>query len=207
MTTRTGPWILLGVALAFAISWAGLVVGPYRQLGQLQPVTVVFGGDPFPPPTVGLVELGRRVYLANGCADCHTQQVRPRRSGSDLDRDWGPRRSVPRDYLDQNPPLLGFRRNGPDLLNIGDREPDANWHHLHLYNPRAITPGSNMPSFRFLYERRRIIGQPSNRAVQLPPDWVIKPGFELVPSNEAHALVAYLLSLDHSAPLQEAGPP
>lgn len=205
--TRPGLLVLLGVATTFAASWAGVVVGPYRQLGRLKPLTSATGADSYPHAAAGLAEMGRRVYIANGCVDCHTQQVRPARSGSDIAREWGPRRSVPRDHLFDQPPLLGSHRVGPDLLNVGARKTDANWHHLHLYNPKGITTGSIMPSFRFLYERRRIVGQPSNRAVKLPPDWAIKPGYELVPSPEATALVAYLLSLDHTVPLQEAGTP
>ncbi len=32
----------------------------------------------------------------------------------------------------------------------------AAWHHVHLYSPRSINVDSNMPSYRFLYEKRRI---------------------------------------------------
>lgn len=203
---RFGTTLVPGLLLTFAAAWLGLVVGPYRQLGRLRPVPLAFG-DSFPPTPGGLAELGRRVYIANGCVDCHTQQVRPPRSGSDLGRGWGPRRSVPRDYLYEQPPLLGHRRTGPDLLNVGSRRTDANWHHLHLYSPRAVSPGSIMPSFRFLYERREVLSQPSRQAVRLPADWSVKPGYELVPTLEARALVAYLLSLDHTTPLPEAGTP
>jgi len=37
----------------------------------------------------------------------------------------------------------------------------AAWHHQHLYAPRSITPDSNMPAFRFLYQKRRINGEAS----------------------------------------------
>jgi cytochrome c oxidase cbb3-type subunit 2 len=203
---RLGTTLVSGLLLTFAAAWLGLVFGPYRQLGHLRPAPVALG-DPFPSPPSGMAVLGRRVYIANGCVDCHTQQVRPKGSGSDLAREWGPRRSVPRDYIHEQPPLLGDRRTGPDLLNVAARRTDANWHHLHLYNPRAVSPGSIMPSFRFLYERRKIIGSPSHRAVRLPTDWSVKPGYELVPTPEATALVAYLMSLDHTTPLTEAGTP
>ena len=33
-------------------------------------------------------------------------------------------------------------RTGPDLLNIGARQPSVDWHLLHLYNPRAVVEGS-----------------------------------------------------------------
>ncbi|MHB1560466.1 MAG: cbb3-type cytochrome c oxidase subunit II [Isosphaeraceae bacterium] len=204
---RSGTIGLLGILLAFAAAWVGLVAAPYRQLDRLRPVAAFPGADLFPQAGSGLAAMGRQVYVANGCVDCHTQQVRPKRSGSDLAREWGPRRSVPRDYLNDQPPLLGSHRVGPDLLNVGARRTDANWHHLHLYNPRTMSPGSMMPSFRFLYERRKIVGQPTHRAIQFPADRALKAGYEVVPTPEATALVAYLLSLDHTVPLREAGTP
>src|SRR4029453_17606568 len=43
----------------------------------------------------------------------------------------------------------------------------AAWHHVHLYAPRSINPDSNMPSYRFLYRKRRITGERSAEALQL----------------------------------------
>jgi cytochrome c oxidase cbb3-type subunit 2 len=97
---------------------------------------------------------GRAVYIANGCIYCHTQQVRDPAFTSDVERGWGPRPSVPADYVYDRPNLLGTMRTGPDLLNVGSRLPDANWHLLHLYQPRAVVPWSIMPSFRFLFDVR-----------------------------------------------------
>src|SRR5206468_6203255 len=42
----------------------------------------------------------------------------------------------------------------------------AAWHHVHLYAPRSINPDSNMPAYRFLYEKRRIAGERSAEALQ-----------------------------------------
>ncbi len=77
------------------------------------------------------------------------------------------------------------------------------WHHRHLYSPRSVTFDSNMPAYHFLYQKRRITGEPSADAIKLagadaPPD-----GFEIVPTYEAKCLVAYLMSLDQSHPLKE----
>jgi cytochrome c oxidase cbb3-type subunit 2 len=79
----------------------------------------------------------------------------------------------------------------------------AAWHHHHLYSPRSLNSDSNMPAYHFLYEKRRINGEPSADALKLtgpdaPPD-----GFEIVPSYEAKCLVAYLMSLNQSHPLKE----
>jgi cytochrome c oxidase cbb3-type subunit 2 len=64
---------------------------------------------------------GREVYIREGCYYCHTQQVRDPQNSSDLERGWGMRRSVARDYIYENPPLLGSVRIGPDLANIGSK--------------------------------------------------------------------------------------
>jgi hypothetical protein len=79
----------------------------------------------------------------------------------------------------------------------------AAWHHAHLYSPRDVNRDSTMPSFRFLYEKRRITGQRSADALVLKGKDAPPPGWEVVPSYEAKALVAYLMSLDQSHPLQE----
>ena len=66
---------------------------------------------------------GHRIYVANGCFYCHSQQVRADYAGSDIDRKWGERRSAPRDYIFERPVELGKMRMGPDLANIGHRAP------------------------------------------------------------------------------------
>ena len=88
---------------------------------------------------------GRQVYISNGCVYCHSQQPRDRNLGPDAERGWG-RASVPGDYFYDKPHLLGSMRTGPDLFNIGARQPSKDWHLGHLYQPRAFVPGSIMPS-------------------------------------------------------------
>ncbi|MEO5721323.1 MAG: cbb3-type cytochrome c oxidase subunit II [Chthoniobacterales bacterium] len=77
------------------------------------------------------------------------------------------------------------------------------WHHRHLYDPRSFVKHSNMPAYRFLYEKRRIGGEPSADALQLTGDDAPLEGWEIVPTYEAKSLVAYLMSLDQSHPLKE----
>ncbi len=74
-------------------------------------------------PKSGMAERGRKIYIANGCVYCHTQQVRPEYGGADIERKWGDRRSAPRDYIFERPALLGKMRMGPDLANVGKRAP------------------------------------------------------------------------------------
>ena len=79
----------------------------------------------------------------------------------------------------------------------------AAWHHVHLYSPRSINVDSNMPSYRFLYEKRRIRDARSADALQLTGSDAPPEGWEIVPSFDAKCLVAYLMSLNQSHPLKE----
>jgi hypothetical protein len=251
------------------------------QIGHLDPQVEEDGSDVYPAPRSGMAMRGQKVYAANGCNYCHTQQVRADYAGSDIERKWGLRRSAPRDYIFDRPVLLGKMRMGPDLANVGHRAPvtDQNasppgatsatsgapapatgslpapspaaaispapasqttsappaaaqsptppstaapnetvtavngvplpytegWHHRHLYNPRSMTTDSDMPAFRFLYEKRRVIGETSADSLIFDPSDNDAPpvGWEIVPTYDAKCLVAYLMSLDQSHPLKE----
>ncbi len=85
----------------------------------------------------------------------------------------------------------------------------AAWHHIHLYSPRIINVDSDMPSYRFLYQTRRISDAPSAEALHLTGSDAPPEGWEVVPTFDAKCLVAYLMSLNQSHPLKEvrsAGP-
>ena len=289
--------LFLGIFGTFAFSWTGLTLIPNWQIGHLDPQADEEQTDIYPQPKSGMAQRGRKIYAANGCVYCHSQQVRADYAASDIDRKWGTRRSAPRDYIFERPAFLGKMRLGPDLSNIGKRAPseDANaspspapstspgaspvanapapspnssaanspaaapsaspaasanasaappnspapanspaaanspasspataeatpgangvppqysaaWHHLHLYNPRSVLAGSssNMPAYKFLYEKRRISGERSADALKLTG--AADPGedWEVVPSYDAKCLVAYLMSLDQSHELKEA---
>jgi cbb3-type cytochrome oxidase cytochrome c subunit len=78
----------------------------------------------------------------------------------------------------------------------------AAWHHVHLYSPRSINLDSNMPSYRFLYEKRRITGERSADALQLSGADAPPAGWEVVPTYDAKCLVAYLMALNQSHALK-----
>ncbi len=149
---------------------------------------------------------GLAVYVAEGCIACHTQQVRPLK----MDAVWG-RPSAPGDYayvkpLDvwrpYAPAVLGSERTGPDLASIGARQPSEIWQYLHLYNPRSVSPDSIMPAFPWLF---KVVAKPSAGAVAVPvPPHYAPPSGTVVATDEAKALVAYLLSLKQ-VPLQVSG--
>jgi cytochrome c oxidase cbb3-type subunit 2 len=79
----------------------------------------------------------------------------------------------------------------------------AAWHHVHLYAPRSINRDSNMPSYRFLYEKRRIAGERSAEALQLSASDAPPEGWEVVPTYDAKCVVAYLMGLNQSHPLKD----
>lgn len=144
-------------------------------------------------PLTALQAEGRDVYVAEGCSYCHTQQVRPLAQ----DKVFG-RPSAAGDFAYQTPELLGSERTGPDLTNIGVRQPSEVWQYIHLYNPRAVVPQSIMPSFSWLFDVVDAL-PPGETAVPLPPAYAPRTG-QVVPSQRAKALMAYLMSLKQ-APL------
>ena len=150
------------------------------------------------PPGPGVTPLttlqaeGRAVYVSSGCSYCHTQQVRP----LPQDKVFG-RPSAPGDFAYQTPELLGSQRTGPDLTNIGERQPSDVWQYIHLYNPRAVVPQSIMPAFDWLFE---VVDHapPGVTPVALPKEYAPTHGV-VVPTHRAQALIAYLSALKQPA--------
>jgi cbb3-type cytochrome oxidase cytochrome c subunit len=124
-------------------------------------------------------------------------------TGADISRGWGMRHSVAEDFLWDNPVQLGGVRVGPDLSNVGMRY-DANWELVHLYNPKAMVKDSIMPPFRFLFTKEKIEGARSPDALTLQGELAPPAGYEIVPTDDAKKLVAYLLSLRVNVPLYDA---
>jgi cytochrome c oxidase cbb3-type subunit 2 len=107
------------------------------------------------------------------------------------------RPTAPGDFAYQTPELLGSERTGPDLTNIGARQPSPVWQYIHLYNPRAVVPQSIMPSFSWLFE---VVDKAPQGVtpVPLPKEYAPSHGV-VIPSHDAQALFAYLLSLKQTA--------
>ncbi|PYL39145.1 MAG: hypothetical protein DMF34_04885, partial [Verrucomicrobia bacterium] len=73
---------------------------------------------------------------------------------------------------------------------LGEPPPySAAWHHRHLYSPRSISIDSNMPAYRFLYEKRRIAGERSPDALNFTGSDAPPAGWEIVPTYDANCLV------------------
>ncbi len=214
--------IFLGLLASFLCSWTGMVLAPQVQIGrqqpdfQLQPLNhaIVEGdvGEIYPQARAGLYNQGREIYQREGCYYCHSQQV----AAHPADARWTKlnRFSVHRDYLFDQPALFGVQRIGPDLANVGLRQPDENWHLVHLLAPNAFMDGkagdkSSMPPYLHLFEFRKIMPQGgSTMALKLPESVVLpkeyRTGYEVVPTSEARALVAYLQGLRQDVNIFEA---
>jgi cytochrome c oxidase cbb3-type subunit 2 len=89
-------------------------------------------------------------------------------------------------------------RTGPDLMNIGVRQPSEQWHLGHLYQPRAYVPGSIMPSYPYLFETKAKADK-GEVVVNLPPGTA--PADQVVVARpEVLDLVRYMQSLNRSYP-------
>ncbi|GAB1490148.1 cbb3-type cytochrome c oxidase subunit II [Opitutaceae bacterium] len=187
--------IFLGIFAIAAVSWSSLVFSNQRAYGAITAHYDENEGKAFPQPAPGLAQRGKLVYQDLGCAACHTQQVRRPGFGSDQARGWGERQSVARDYLYEGRVLLGSMRLGPDLRNVGARQEAPSWYLQHLYDPKLVNPESTMPSYKFLFETRQIVGEPSAKALTLPASHAPAAGYEVVPSDRAQALAYYLATL------------
>ena len=180
-----------GAMVALGVATAALVVMPYIQVRDIKP-------PPGLKPYTSAQLRGREVYIANGCAYCHTPQPRDRNFGPDAERGWG-RASVPADYVFDRPHLLGSMRTGPDLFNIGVRQPSKDWHLGHLYQPRAYVPGSIMPSYPYLFYVKAA-AEEGEQVLTLPPGYG-PVGKVVVPTPDALDLVKYLQGLNHTYPV------
>jgi cytochrome c oxidase cbb3-type subunit 2 len=96
------------------------------------------------------IERGRQVYISEGCINCHSQYVRPNTPDVLM---WGPAEPL-QDLRRERPPLIGNRRQGPDLSEVGRRRSPL-WLKLHFCAPSEVSGASIMPSYAFLFRDRR----------------------------------------------------
>lgn len=96
------------------------------------------------------IERGRQVYVAEGCIHCHSQYIRP---GSEDERIWGAADDL-KAVMAGEPVLIGNRRQGPDLSNVGARR-SAAWLKAHFMDARLLAPDSSMDSYAHLFHDAR----------------------------------------------------
>ncbi len=132
----------LAVLTAVAISFGGFVeiVPLMVQQSKTQPA-------PGMKPRTALEVAGRDVFLREGCYNCHSQMVR---SLAEEVLRYGPAAQASESVWD-HPFQWGSKRTGPDLSRVGGRY-SADWHRIHLMNPRDVVPESNMPGYPWLAE-------------------------------------------------------
>jgi len=183
---------LLGVLIVVMISFGGLVeIVPLMFKGAV--VEPAEGVQPYSPIRLA----GRDIYVREGCYGCHSQQIRPFRSETERYGHY----SVAGESVYDRPFQWGSKRTGPDLARVGGRYSD-DWHYLHLVDPRAVVPDSNMPAYPWLAERV-IDGetlQKHMRALQRIGDpytdeQIEAAADEVADTTEIEALIAYLQGL------------
>ena len=91
---------------------------------------------------------GRDIYIREGCVSCHTQMVRPFRSETERYGEY----SKAGEFVYDHPFLWGSKRTGPDLHRISGKYSNT-WHFNHLLAPDAVSTGSIMPAYPWLFEQ------------------------------------------------------
>jgi cytochrome c oxidase cbb3-type subunit I/II len=91
---------------------------------------------------------GRDIYIREGCVNCHTQMVRPFRSETERYGEY----SKAGEFVYDHPFLWGSKRTGPDLHRVGSKYSNS-WHYNHMLAPDAVSTGSIMPAYPWLFEQ------------------------------------------------------
>lgn len=159
---------------------------------------------------------GRDIYIREGCVNCHSQMIRPFRSETERYGEY----SKAGEFVYDHPFLWGSKRTGPDLHRIGGKYPDS-WHYYHMLDPDAVSSGSIMPAYPWLFEDMidldktagkinalRTIGVPyqdryeeianedlERQAHKIANNLKDQDGIEVVKEAEIVALIAYLQRL------------
>jgi len=132
--------ILLTVLVLIVVSIGGIVeISPLFYLEST--IEKVQGMRPYSP----LELAGRKIYIREGCYNCHSQMIRPLRD--EVER-YG-HYSLAAESMYDHPFQWGSKRTGPDLARVGGRYSD-DWHVAHMTNPRSVVPESIMPGYPFL---------------------------------------------------------
>ena len=206
---------IFGIGACFFMPWLCLIIIPNAKMNaDIQVWTDADTGqvNTYPAGKPNIFRQGLIVYAQEGCASCHTQMIRPTYMGWESWRpDFGKEGTIEEpvrtretrigDYDGERFAYLGNQRVGPDLSNAGYRH-DESWHHAHLYSPQSKRDFSLMPSFRHLYEKRKIRGQKSDSALT-DVQWNNEEeaeNYEIVPTERAKALVGYIMTLKKDDP-------
>jgi len=149
-------------------------------------------------PYTALELAGRDVYIKEGCNNCHTQTVRPLVAEVIRYGDY----SKSGEFVYDRPHLWGSRRTGPDLARVGGKYPDQ-WHYQHMRDPASMAPGSNMPAYGFL-DNRRVNPELTRRKLEvLGFPYAEEEIIALAGKTDMDAIVAYMQKLGSDIPWRE----
>ncbi len=109
-------------------------------------------------PYTPLELAGRDIYVSEGCYNCHSQMIRTMVPEVLRYGDY----SHLGEFVYDFPYQWGSKRTGPDLQREGGKRSD-DWHFYHMLDPRSVSPGSNMPSYPWLFEKETKVGQLPNK--------------------------------------------
>ena len=188
--------------LFFALTFVTVIMPALQNQKNNAPLPDTF-------PLSGDALAGKNVYVAEGCVGCHTQQVR----NVEMDKIFGSRPGMAADYAhlkrmnvwQNTSTVMGTERTGPDLTNVGARQPSKDWNLMHLFNPRSVVPQSIMPSYEWLFEIKDSASK-NDVVVNVPKIFLNGRTGVVVAKKEALQLYAYILSLKQT-PLPDGKKP
>jgi cytochrome c oxidase cbb3-type subunit 2 len=195
---------LLGILILVMVSLGGLaeITPIFMEAHAVKPE---LGVKPYSPLRLA----GKDIHVREGCYLCHTQMVRALRAETER---YGGYSAATESVYDR-PHQWGSKRTGPDLARIGGKYSDE-WQRVHLKNPRAVVPESNMPGYPWLSEalvdpddvqaRMRVLrrlGDPYS------DEDIAGARAEVAGHTEMEAIIAYLQGLGvDNVPQPEAAP-
>ncbi|MCW5619909.1 MAG: cytochrome-c oxidase, cbb3-type subunit II [Burkholderiales bacterium] len=135
---------VLGILIAIMVSLGGLAE-LLPTFVEARGVKATAGVKPYDPLRLA----GRDVYVREGCYLCHSQMIRTLRFETQR---YGAFSTAEESVYDR-PFQWGSKRTGPDLARVGGKYSD-DWQRLHLVDPRAVVPESNMPAYPWLATAR-----------------------------------------------------
>ena len=131
----------VGVTIAVLIASGFSLVPTFLIRSNVPTIATV---KPYTP----LELIGRDIYVAEGCYNCHSQQIRPLFAETERYGEY----SKPGEFIYDRPFQWGSRRIGPDLAREGGKQSHL-WHYEHFREPSAMTKGSVMPAYEHLTTR------------------------------------------------------
>ncbi len=131
---RFTVWVTIAVVVASALE----LVPTFLIRSNIPTIASV---KPYTP----LELAGRDIYVAEGCYNCHSQQIRPLFAETERYGDY----SKAGEFIYDRPFQWGSRRIGPDLAREGGKQNHL-WHLEHFKAPSELVEHSVMPAYRHL---------------------------------------------------------